>query len=118
MAPLIGPLAAQAHFLCWPRPMRRIWYFATDTRNLTIIGLTAMVALFYLGAQLLELALIWALVATGVMLLVAALVWLWRRWRAKHESDNLGEVIGANRHPRVSPAIKLLPRSRRFAKTC
>jgi hypothetical protein len=37
----------------------------TDSRNLTIMGLTAMAALFYLGAQVLELALIWR----------------WPRWR-------------------------------------
>jgi type VI secretion system protein ImpL len=74
--------------------MRRIWYFLTDTRHLTIIGLTAMVALFYLGAQVLELALIWALAATALMLLLAGFVWAWRRWRARRESDRLGEAIG------------------------
>jgi type VI secretion system protein VasG len=75
--------------------MRRIWYFLTDTRHLTIIGLTAMAAFFYLGAQVLELALIWALAATALMLLLVGLVWLWRRWRAKRESDLLGAAIGA-----------------------
>jgi type VI secretion system protein ImpL len=74
--------------------MRRIWYFLTDTRHLTIIGLMAMAALFYLGAQVLELALIWALAATALMLLLTGLVWLWRRWRAQQESDRLGEAIG------------------------
>jgi type VI secretion system protein ImpL len=74
--------------------MRRIWYFLTDTRHLTIIGLTAMAAFFYLGAQVLELALIWALAATALMLLCVGLVWLWRRWRAKRESDLLGAAIG------------------------
>ncbi|MQA19301.1 type VI secretion system membrane subunit TssM [Rugamonas sp. FT103W] len=75
--------------------MRRIWYFLTDTRHLTIIGLTAMAAFFYLGAQVLELALIWALAATGLMLLLAGLVWLWRRRRAARESEELGAAIGA-----------------------
>jgi type VI secretion system protein ImpL len=74
--------------------MRRIWYFLTDTRHLTIIGLTAMATFFYLGAQVLELALIWALGATALMLLCVGLVWLWRRWRAKRESDLLGAAIG------------------------
>jgi type VI secretion system protein ImpL len=74
--------------------MRRIWYFLTDTRHLTIIGLTAMAAFFYLGAQVLELALIWALAATALMLLLAASIWLWRRLRARRESDKLGEAIG------------------------
>ncbi|MFS2134834.1 type VI secretion system membrane subunit TssM [Duganella sp. Dugasp56] len=74
--------------------MRRIWYFLTDTRHLTIIGLIAMAAFFYLGAQVLELALIWALAATALMLLLAASIWLWRRLRARRESDKLGEAIG------------------------
>ena len=75
--------------------MRRIWYFLTDTRHLTIIGLTAMAAFFYLGAQVLELALIWALAATALMLLFVGLLWMWRRWRAKRESDLLAAAIGA-----------------------
>jgi type VI secretion system protein VasG len=75
--------------------MRRIWYFLTDTLHLTIIGLTALAAFFYLGAQVLELALIWALAATALMLLLAASIWLWRRLRARRESDRLGEAIGA-----------------------
>ncbi|MYN15426.1 type VI secretion system membrane subunit TssM [Rugamonas sp. FT107W] len=75
--------------------MRRIWYFLTDTRHLTIIALIAMAALFYLGAQMLELALIWALAATALMLVLAGLVWLWRRRRASRESEQLGAAIGA-----------------------
>ena len=85
--------------------MRRIWDFLTDTRHLTIIGLTAMAALFYLGAQVLELALIWALAATALMLLLAGAVWLWRRRRARCESDKLGEAMSAQ----ASPALAATP---------
>jgi len=73
--------------------MRRIWTFLTDSRNLTIMGLTAMAALFYLGAQVLELALVWALAAIAVMLALAGAVWGWRRWRARRASERLGEAI-------------------------
>jgi type VI secretion system protein ImpL len=75
--------------------MRRIWYFLTDTRHLTVIGFIAMAALFYLGAEVLELALVWAVAATGTMLLVAAIIWLVRRRLARRESEQLGEAIGA-----------------------
>jgi len=74
--------------------MRRIWTFLTDSRHLTIIGLMAMAALFYLGAQVLELALIWALAATAAMLALAGAAWWWRRWRARRESSRLEEAIG------------------------
>ena len=74
--------------------MRKIWHFLTDSRHLTILGLTAMAALFYLGAQVLELALIWALAATALMLALAVLVWLWRRSRASRESARLADAIG------------------------
>ena len=75
--------------------MRRIWYFLTDTRHLTILGLIAMAALFYLGAEVLELALIWAVAATALMLAIAGLVWALRRRRARRESEQLGAAIGA-----------------------
>jgi len=74
--------------------MRKIWHFLTDSRHLTIFGLAAMAAIFYLGAQVLELALIWALGATVVMLALAGLVWLWRRSAAKRESEKLADAIG------------------------
>ena len=82
--------------------LRRTWSFLTDSRNLTIIGLTAVAALFYLGAQVLGLALIWALIATAAMLVLVAIVWLWRRWRARRESDKLGEVINQPADPSVA----------------
>lgn len=84
--------------------MRRIWSFLTDSRNLTIMGLAAMAALFYLGAQVLELALIWALIATAVMLALAGAVWGWRRWRARRESGQLGQAI-SQPEPVADPSV-------------
>lgn len=74
--------------------LRRIWNFLTDRRHLTILGLVALTALFYLGAQVLELALIWAVAATAVMLALAGAVWGWRRWRARRDSEQLEQAIG------------------------
>jgi len=73
--------------------LRRTWDFLTDSRHLTVLGMLAMAALFYLGAQVLELALIWALAAMALMLALAGAVWWWRRWRARRESARLGEAI-------------------------
>ncbi|MFB9288796.1 type VI secretion system membrane subunit TssM [Pseudoduganella plicata] len=79
--------------------MRRIWLFLTDTRNLTIIALVAMAAFFYLGAEVLELALVWAIGATGVVLLAVPGVWWLRRWLAARQAARLEEAIGASTLP-------------------
>ncbi|TYQ21834.1 UNVERIFIED_ORG: type VI secretion system protein ImpL [Zoogloea ramigera] len=75
--------------------MRRFWNYITDARRLTIAGLIAMAALFYLGAEVLELALIWALGATVLMLLVAGGLWWWRRRRARGDAEQLAQAIAA-----------------------
>ena len=56
--------------------MRRIWLFLTDSRHLAILGLVAMAGLYYLGAELMELALIWVVAATCA----TVLAWLLARW--------------------------------------
>ena len=75
--------------------MRRFWNYITDARRLTIAGLIAMAALFYLGAEVLELALIWALGAIALMLLIAGGVWWWRRRRARGDAEQLAQAIAA-----------------------
>jgi len=75
--------------------MRRFWTYISDARRLTIIGLAALAALFYLGAEVLELALIWAIAATALMLLVAGGVWWWRRRRARRDAGQLAQAIVA-----------------------
>ncbi|MET0321762.1 MAG: type VI secretion system membrane subunit TssM, partial [Duganella sp.] len=75
--------------------MRRLWTFITDPRCLTIIGLAAMAVLFYLGAEVLELAPVWALLATVLMLALAAGVWWWRRRRAGRDAEQLAQAITA-----------------------
>src|SRR5476649_144141 len=84
--------------------MRRFWNFLTDSRYATIIGLIALAAIFYMGAELLELALIWALAALAATLLAAASVWWVRRRIAKRQSDLLGDAIGQSAGPASAPA--------------
>ena len=79
--------------------MRRFWYFLTDSRRVAIIGFIALAAIFFLGAEALELALIWALGALAATLLVAGIVWWVRRRVAKRQSDLLGDAIGQSSEP-------------------
>jgi hypothetical protein len=56
--------------------LRRIWNFLTDTRLLAVLGFAALAAFFYLGAEVLELALIWTVAATAA----CVLLWFAGRW--------------------------------------
>ena len=73
--------------------MRRIWLFLTDSGHLTIIGFFAVAGLFYLGSELLELALVWAVAATALALLAWLMVWWLRRRFAARASAGLGEAM-------------------------
>jgi hypothetical protein len=73
--------------------LRRIWYFLTDSRNLTIIGFVALAAFFYLGAEMLELALIWAIAAMAACLVVWLAVWGLRRALAARQADRLAKAM-------------------------
>ncbi|QGZ42982.1 type VI secretion system membrane subunit TssM [Pseudoduganella flava] len=76
--------------------MRRIWLFLTDSRHLTVIGLLAMAGLYYLGAELLELALIWAIAATAATLLLWLFCWWLRRYLAARRTARLEAAIEAD----------------------
>ena len=80
--------------------MRRTWLFLTDSRNLTIAGFIAVAALFYLGAELLELALIWAVAA----LAVALLAWLLVRWLRRRHTARAAAGLETAMAPIEAPA--------------
>ena len=73
--------------------LRRIWYFLSDSRHLTILGFVALAVFLYLGADALEVALVWVL----ALLLLAFLAWLavrlLRRRRARRDAQALGQAI-------------------------
>jgi len=63
--------------------LQRIWYLLTDWRTLNILAFALLAGLFLLGAELLQLALIWALVALAVAVVLALAVWGTRRYLAR-----------------------------------
>jgi len=73
--------------------LRRIWHFLTDSRNLTILGFVALAVFLYLGAEVLEVALAWALALLLLAFLVWLGTWLWRRRRARRDAQALGQAI-------------------------
>src|SRR5450830_443826 len=73
--------------------LRRIWNFLTDSRHLTILAFVALALSLYLGAELLEVALIWALAILLLALLAWLGFWLLRRRRARRDAQALGQAI-------------------------
>ncbi|MEG1115640.1 MAG: hypothetical protein RSE46_11455, partial [Janthinobacterium sp.] len=63
--------------------LRRLWHFFTDSRQLTIFGFVALAVFLYLGAEVLEVALVWALALLLLAFVTWLGLWLWRRRRAR-----------------------------------
>jgi type VI secretion system protein ImpL len=73
--------------------MARLWQFLTNRRVMAVIGIAALAALLFLGAESLEVAAIWAVLA-GLLLLAAwGSWWLARSWWRKRAATRLSEAI-------------------------
>jgi type VI secretion system protein ImpL len=79
--------------------MARLWQFLTNTRVLAVIGIAALAAVLLLGAESLEVAAIWAVLA-GLLLLAAwGSWWLARGWLRKRAGARLSEALVAQAGP-------------------
>jgi type VI secretion system protein ImpL len=79
--------------------MARLWQFLTNSRVLAVIGIAALAAVLLLGAESLEVAAIWAVLA-GLLLLAAwGVWWLARGWLRKRASARLSEALVAQAGP-------------------
>ena len=73
--------------------MRRLWQFLTDSRVMGIIGLAALAAIMFLGADTLQLGAIWAAAAVLALLLGYAIFWGARYQYRKRAAGKLGASI-------------------------
>lgn len=73
--------------------MRRFFHFLVDPRTLSVIGAVALGAFLLLGAELLELGLLWAVGLFAAFAAVWLLVWLWRRSRTRAANQKLGDML-------------------------
>jgi type VI secretion system protein ImpL len=73
----------------------RIWQFLTNSRVLVVIGLVALAAFLFLGAESLELAAIWAVVAAAGLLLAWGVFWLARRAWRNRGAGQLADILVA-----------------------
>ncbi len=97
--------------------MSRIWQFLTNSRVLGVLGLAALAAFLFLGAESLELAAMWAGVAAVALAMAGGLFWLGRRaWRkrgAARLADSLvagapGENDASNLRPSMRNDVAVL----------
>ena len=73
--------------------MARLWQFLTDRRVLAVIGITVLAACLLLGADSLDVALIWAVLLGLVLLGAWGVAWLVRAWLRKRAAARLGDAI-------------------------
>uniref|UniRef100_UPI0016631146 hypothetical protein n=1 Tax=Staphylococcus aureus TaxID=1280 RepID=UPI0016631146 len=65
----------------------------TDVRVLSVIGVAALAAFLFLGADTLQIAAVYAGLALGLALLLWALVWLVRKVRAVRAARRLEQAL-------------------------
>ena len=73
--------------------MNRIWTFLLDVRVLSVLGLAALAAFLFLGADTLQIALVYAGVALGLILTVWLVVWIVRKLLARRAARRIEQVI-------------------------
>lgn len=73
--------------------MSRIRSLLSDSRFLSIVGIIALTALFFLGAKTLKVALVWAVIASGIVLAIWFAVWFVRWRKARKSAEALGSML-------------------------
>ncbi|HSI57188.1 MAG TPA: type VI secretion system membrane subunit TssM [Ideonella sp.] len=84
--------------------MQRLWQFLLDARTLAVLGLLALAAFLFVGADTLEVGMVWAGIVLGLLLLVWLVVWAVRRYRAWRAAQRLEQAIDAEAERAVKAA--------------
>ncbi len=85
--------------------MQRLWQFFLDARVLAVIGVLALAAFLFVGADTLKIGLVWAAVIFVTLMLVWLVVWSARRVRARRAGQKLERAMDAE----AERAIKAAP---------
>lgn len=86
--------------------MQRIWQFFLNPTVLVVIGVAALAAFLFLGADTLQVGLIWAAVVLGLIGLAWLTFWLVRRARAAKASSQLEQALQAEADKAIQTAGK------------
>jgi type VI secretion system protein ImpL len=85
--------------------MQRFWQFLLNPRTLAVLGVLALAAFLLLGADALQVGLVWVAMALAGLLLLWLLVWAVRRYRARKASQKLEAAMDAE----ADRAVKAAP---------
>ena len=69
--------------------MNRLWTFLMDVRVLSVLGLAALAAFLFLGADALQIGLVYAGLAVALVLLIWLGVWIVRKLAAKRAASRI-----------------------------
>lgn len=73
--------------------MSRLRSLFSDSRFLSLVGIAAVTAFLFLGANTLKVAMMWAGIASLVILLAWAVVWFVRRRNARRAGEAIGSML-------------------------
>jgi type VI secretion system protein ImpL len=73
--------------------MNRFWTFLMDVRVLSVLGLAALAAFLFLGADTLQIALVYAALALALVLAVWLGVWIVRKLLARRAARRIEQAI-------------------------
>jgi type VI secretion system protein ImpL len=73
--------------------MNRFWTFLMDVRVLSVLGLAALAAFLFLGADTLQIGLVYAGLALGLVLTIWLIVWVVRKLLARRAARGIEQAI-------------------------
>lgn len=86
--------------------MQGLWLFLLDARTLAVLGVAALAALLWLGADALHAGVVWAVGVAVVLALACLAVWLRRRRQARQAGQALEQAIEADADQAVRRAAR------------
>ncbi|HRH16570.1 MAG TPA: type VI secretion system membrane subunit TssM [Aquabacterium sp.] len=89
--------------------MQRVWQWLLDPRVMAVLGVAALAAFLFVGAETLKIGLIWAAVVLGSLLALWAIVWGVRRWQARRAGQALEQAMAEQ----TDKAVQAAPKERR-----
>ena len=89
--------------------MQRVWQWLLDPRVMAVLGVAALAAFLFVGADTLKIGLVWAAVVLGGLLALWAIVWGVRRWQARRAGQALEQAMAEQ----TDKAVQAAPKERR-----